>query len=365
MNTAHTVCDFSPESVGRADRVVQQLTGLSRAGVRGLFDHGCVRVNRDVCTNSAARAANGDLIEVQHDPHRRYKEMPTIKADPAFDVLFEDEHLIVVNKAAHVLTVPTTGEGAGGEEAGKTLVHALNRHINRGRKGARRVFVVHRLDRGTSGVLVFGKSQKIASQLKSQFAAHKPERVYLAIVAGMMEKKKGTIESHLATDLDLNRYSTKDADKGELAITHYEVVKGSRDEATKRRSDKGKRANTQHSVLSTQCYSVVRVQLETGRRNQIRVHFAEAGHPVLGDPRYRPDLAQTNPKWKHKRLALHAASLEFMHPVTGKVTKFEAKMPAEFVAMAGSMPPSRGMDRPRADERGEPRRTQKKGKRDK
>jgi 23S rRNA pseudouridine1911/1915/1917 synthase len=199
---------------------------------------------------------------------------------------------------------------------GKTLLDALERHVNRGKppKLRRKLYVVHRLDQGVSGVLVIAKNAATAEQLKKQFAAHKPQRLYIAIVNGAMQQTSGTFRSNLATDYSLNRYSTKRPNHGELAITHYQVTKAGRD------------------------FTIVEVQLQTGRRNQIRVHFAEAGHPVLGDPRYprelrdddQPQASSSHPKWRGKRLALHAHSLEFEHPVTGKPMRFAASIPAEF-----------------------------------
>jgi 23S rRNA pseudouridine1911/1915/1917 synthase len=306
---------------------VQSLTGLSRAGVRGLLDHECVRVNDAVQAQGQIMLHPGDHVSVRHDPHTRLRARPRVKDDPAFRILFEDEHLLVVNKAAHVLTVPT--------ESGKgnTLIEALERHINHDRppRARRHLHVVHRLDRGVSGVLVIARRADVATALKNQFAAHKPQRLYIAIVNGLLESKSGTFRSHLATDASLNRYSTKKPGGGELAVTHYEVMG--------------------HARGAT----VVRVRLETGRRNQIRVHFAEAGHPVLGDPRYpregaaltpprqpgrrkgstmRPAqnaaLTSSHPKWKARRLALHARSLAFEHPITREPMRFEAELPQEF-----------------------------------
>lgn len=321
--TLRTTCDFTgvgedAAANGRLDRVVQQLTGLSRAGIRGLFDHDCVTVNGEVCTNSATIAQQGDQVEVRHDPQRRYKEKPRAWSDPAFEIVFEDEHLLVVNKAAHVLTVPT------GKKITGTLVHVLQKYLDSTRRDKRgkprRPYIVHRLDRGVSGLLVFGKSQVVAAKIKDQFADRKPERTYIAIVAGELENRRGTFRSHLATDANLNRYSTPDEDKGELAITHYETI------------------GTAHGA------SIVQVKLETGRRNQIRVHFAEAGHPVLGDPRYPRDNpgagASKHPRWNARRIALHASSLGFKHPLTGKPLRFEAPLPREFEAFGASHVPS-------------------------
>ena len=285
----------------RADLLVQELTGLSRSATRGLFDHGCVRVNDVSVTKPQQRLHTGDCIAVSYDPSRRYKPKPMPNRDSAFELLHEDDHLVVVNKSPHVFTVPTP------REKGKTLLEAVERHVN-GRQSARsprQVVVVHRLDRGVSGVLVFAKERRVAADLMKQFAAHTPRRLYVAIVHGHLNSQKGTFRSHMATGRTLKRYSTRNPSRGELAITHYEV--------------------TGHARGA----SMVRVQLETGRRNQIRVHFAEAGHPVLGDRRYRPDLA-SHPHWKAKRLALHAASLEFVHPITGRSMKFQTPLPREF-----------------------------------
>jgi 23S rRNA pseudouridine1911/1915/1917 synthase len=339
----------------RLDRAVQTLTGLSRSQVRGLLDHACVRVNGEEAPAANAMLAVGDRVEVRYNPHTRYHEKPKPRDDPAYRLLFEDQHIIVVNKAAHVLTVPTPGG------KGKTLIDAVQRALDRApQRGAissrgksRQLHVVHRLDLGVSGVLVIAKTPDAAERIRRQFASHKPERVYIAIVSGEMQSKRGTFRSHLATDMMLNRYSTRKAGKGELAITHFEVMRAARGA------------------------TAVRVRLETGKRNQIRVHFAEAGHPVLGDPRYPlegsrvggggrierggrggpiergggggpiergggagggggPRKREATPttsrhqRWKARRLALHAHTLAFEHPITGEPLRFHADLPREF-----------------------------------
>jgi len=164
---------------------------------------------------------------------------------------------------------------------------------------------VHRLDRDVSGLLVVALSLEIAEKLRDQFAERKPQRRYEALVAGSMELDSGTFRSFLATDEHLNRHSVPTADQGELAITHYKVL--------------------QRFPDATQ----VSVTLETGRRNQIRVHFSEQGHPVLGETRYRRDEAK-HAKWPWKRLALHACELGFRHPRTGRELNFNSRLPPEF-----------------------------------
>lgn len=288
------------EQAGRVDRVVQLITQRSRADIRGMFDHDCVFLNGEPCPEAGTIVAVGDQVEVKYDAHTRYKEKSRPPLDRAYSLVFEDEHLIVVDKAAHVLTVPTDHGEA------NTLIDAVSRYLAHQRRQPR-AFAVHRLDRGTSGLLVFGKSRQIAEQLQEQFRLRKPDREYRALVAGIVEPACGTFESRLSTNSGLQRYSTGHWEEdSEHAITHYW---------------------TERIVRGT---TYVRVMLETGRRNQIRVHFAEAGFPVLGDERYEPKKAQHR-AWTAARLALHAAILGFTHPVTGKPVRCESPLPQEFV----------------------------------
>lgn len=289
------------EEAGRADLVVRRLTGKSRAEVRGLFDHHCVSINGQPCGEAGTPVAEGDRIEVRFDPHTRYHEKAKPRADAAFRVVFEDAHLIVVDKSAKVLTVPTE------RSQSKTLVDAVSRYLSHGRRAVR-ALVVHRLDRGTSGLLVMAKSSAVAGRLQTELRSRKLEREYLAVVAGHVADDSGTIESRLDTDKSLNRFSRDEDDEdegGQIAVTHFEVV----------HRPKGATA--------------LRVRLETGRRHQIRIHFAEKGHPVLGDRRYRPDQSY-HAWWVAGRLALHAAKLAFRHPITGQILRFESPPPAEF-----------------------------------
>ena len=284
------------EGSGRLDQIVRDLTGRSRSDIRGMFHHQCVRLNGVICQEPGVSVKPGDAIVVRHDPHTRYHEPPPERHNSAFRTVFEDEHLIVVDKTAAILTVPTDhGES-------NTLLGALNVYLGR-RRG--RASVVHRLDRGTSGLLVFAKNTRIANELISQFRVRKAEREYAAIVSGVLSQQTGTFSTHLGTTKSLQRYSTDDEDEGEIAITHYQVER----------------------TLADSTY--VRVRLETGRRNQIRVHFADAGHPVLGDERYRTDQS-FHPGWRANRLALHAAILGFDHPRTKEALRFESPLPEEF-----------------------------------
>ena len=294
MTTLSTTIDAA--SAGRVDLVVRQLSGASRSQVRGLVDQGCVSINGAPCETSAEPVAAGDLVSIRYDPTQRYHEKKKRQDDRTFGISFEDDHLIVVNKSAGLLTVPTD------KNESNTLVERLSIYLSHSRR-IRKPWVVHRLDRDVSGLLVFGKHKPIADQLIKQFKRRKPQRIYAAIVAGVMSRDDGTFRSHLATDKSLERFSTRPSRKTEEAITHYRV--------------RGRMSDT----------TLVEVTLDTGKRNQIRVHFADAGHPVLGDPRYKTKQAM-HPRWIRKRIALHAKSLGFEHPVTGQAMTFESPLPA-------------------------------------
>lgn len=284
---------------GRIDRLVQELVGGSRSQIAGMLEQGCVERNGGIVAEGWIRLREGDRVRIQYDTRQRYTPKPRPRSHHGFAVLFEDRDCIVVDKAPELLTVPTR------REERNTLVHEVSRYLQRSHQG-REAFVVHRLDRGVSGVLVLGKSEPVAAALRDQFAERKPDRRYLAIIAGHFDAKQGTFRSYLATDPDLNRFSTDDEEIGQLAVTHYRVLESLSDA------------------------SLIEARLETGRRNQIRVHFAEAGHPVLGDPRYGGTTAH-HPRWRYRRIALHAKSLSFRHPVSGKPMRIESHYPTELV----------------------------------
>jgi 23S rRNA pseudouridine1911/1915/1917 synthase len=206
-------------------------------------------------------------------------------SDLRVTILYEDADLIVIDKAAGLLTV------ASPTETEETVVAVLNR----------RVHVVHRLDRDSSGVLVFAKDADMRERLQALFAAHEIDRIYVAIIHGRLAEPIGTFRSYLTEDRSLHVKSTDDARKGKDAITHY------------------------RTLASGDRYSMLEVTLETGRRNQIRVHMAEAGHPIVGDTMY--GKGRENPLG---RLALHARLLGFVHPGTGKRLVFTVPIPEAF-----------------------------------
>jgi 23S rRNA pseudouridine1911/1915/1917 synthase len=279
--------------------LIQSHLKVHRATAQELLKDGLVSVNGRVVRQLHWRLSPGDLLEIEYvpQPAAAPSKRKAARREP-FEIAYDDEHLMLVVKPAGLLTVPTP------KRERNTLISNINQWLDRQQRGTQ-AYCVHRLDRGVSGLLVFAKSLDIAHALRSQFQARKPQRKYAAIVAGRLSSARGTFRSHLATDEALNRYSTGDPNVGELAITHYEVIDQFSDAA------------------------IVSVQLETGRRNQIRVHFAEAGHPILGDPRYRAQDARHR-HWPYSRLALHAESRGLKHPVTGEPLQYVAPWPQEF-----------------------------------
>jgi tRNA pseudouridine32 synthase/23S rRNA pseudouridine746 synthase/23S rRNA pseudouridine1911/1915/1917 synthase len=209
------------------------------------------------------------------------------------EILYEDDCFIVIDKPAGLLTVGTETNKT------KTAYYVLTDYIRKGNpKSKNRIFIVHRLDQWTSGVLIFAKSEEIKFRLQEQWKD--TQKKYLAIVHGKLNKKEGTITSYLAENKAFVVYSTKDPAKGKLSHTAYKVLK------------------------ETKQFSLLEVNLLTGRKNQIRVHFADIGHPVAGDRKYgKADDGL-------KRLALHAKSISFKHPTTGKQMTFESPTPSYF-----------------------------------
>ncbi len=216
----------------------------------------------------------------------------------AFELVHEDEDVVVVDKAAGVLTVPTP------RRERVTLIDEVSRYLSRSPRITKEAFVVHRLDRETSGLVVFGKSPRARDRLCERWSDH--ERSYAAVVAGVVVDDEGTISSRLVTDpRSLNRRSSGN-DEGEDAVTHFRVL-----------------ARIDGATL-------LAVVLQTGRRNQIRVHLRERGHPILGDDRYG-GLGRHR-RWDDGRLGLHAQVLGFAQPRTLRPLRFDTGLPASFSA---------------------------------
>lgn len=215
-------------------------------------------------------------------------------------IIHEDRDIFVVDKPPGLLTMGTDTEKS------RTAYFILTDYIRKGSaKSKKRIFIVHRLDRDTSGILIFAKSEEAKFCLQSQWKETKKK--YLAVVHGKCEKRSETITTYLAENKAHGVYSTSDSRKGKLSHTAYKVLKETKD------------------------FALLEVDLLTGRKHQIRVHLAGIGHPVVGDQRYG--------KWNkaHKRLALHARSISFRHPFSGEQLTFETKVPVYFNTLVGNL----------------------------
>jgi len=226
--------------------------------------------------------------------------------DIPIEIVFEDDHLLVVDKPAGMVVHPAAGNYDG------TMVNALLHHCNgrlSGIGGVARPGIVHRIDKDTSGLLVVAKTDPAHEGLAAQFANHSIERRYSAIVAGLPKTGSGTVDANLArSTADRKKIAIVSVGRGKRAVTHWRLVE------------------TLKQAALMEC------QLETGRTHQVRVHMASVGHPLLGDPVYGRSRAEHRDvlrRLEFERQALHAARLGFVHPVTGGALTFDSPIPSD------------------------------------
>nr|WP_041685495.1 RluA family pseudouridine synthase [Erythrobacter litoralis] len=291
--------------VGRLDKALAEASGLSRERVKALMQGGAVLVDGDPATNPSAKGSEGTPYTITLPPTVDPEAQPQ---DIKLDVVFEDEHLLVVNKPAGMVVHPAAGNPDG------TLVNALLHHCRgqlSGINGVARPGIVHRIDKDTSGLLVVAKTDNAHEGLAAQFAEHTINRRYLALCAGHPNPAEGTIEGRIGrSERDRKKMAPlpEDSSRGKHAVTHYKTLRRLRDCA------------------------LIECRLETGRTHQVRVHCQSIGHPLLGDPTYGRDPKGLRPILKElgfARQALHAAMLGFEHPVTGQWVEFTADLPAD------------------------------------
>ena len=290
---------------GRLDKALAEATGLSRERVKGLIAGGMVAIGGSLAKSGSAKLSGGEDYRITLPPP---EPLETIAQDIPLEVVFEDAHLLVVNKPAGMVVHPAAGNPDG------TLVNALLHHCEgqlSGINGVARPGIVHRIDKDTSGLLVVAKSDAAHEGLAKQFADHSITRRYLAVCAGHPNPPAGTVSGRLGrSDKDRKKMAVlpDDSSRGKHAVTHFETI---------RRLD--------HAAL-------IECRLETGRTHQVRVHCASIGHPLLGDPVYgrtpKP-LRATLQQLQFARQALHAARLGFKHPISGESLDFCAELPVD------------------------------------
>jgi 23S rRNA pseudouridine1911/1915/1917 synthase len=297
----------------RVDRALAAaVPTLSRERLKALIASGAViGPSRSPVRDPAAKAEAGGVYEIRvPEPAAAHNE----PQDIALDIVFEDEHLLVVDKPAGLVVHPAAGNRDG------TLVNALLHHCAgrlSGIGGVARPGIVHRIDKDTSGLLVVAKTDRAHEGLAAQFARHDIHRLYLAIVAGVPNPPRGTVDAPLArSSADRKKMAIVADGRGKRAVTHYRLVRRLRDSAL------------------TEC------RLETGRTHQVRVHMASLGHPLLGDPVYgrtRPEHRDLLKNLNFRRQALHAAELGFVHPVSKENLSFKSPLPSDIQELFGAL----------------------------
>ena len=317
----------------RLDKWLSSKVDLSRARVTALIEAGEVRANGAIVTNSSTRI-RPDIEYAVHVPPP-VDDTPQPENIP-LEILFEDDHIIVVHKPTNMTVHPAPGSRSG------TLVNALLHHCKdslSGIGGVLRPGIVHRIDKDTSGVLIVAKTDKAHQYLSKQFAKHSIHRRYICFARGGPTPREGRIESRIARSAhDRKKMAVvrqtfgnmEASDHGRHAITNYKLIKGY-----------GQRPN---AAVGTPLISQIECRLETGRTHQIRVHMAHISCPLLGDPLYGKQRAFKTAKSEAeialkdalaglKRQALHAAELGFIHPETREEMRFEAPMPEDMVRL--------------------------------
>jgi 23S rRNA pseudouridine1911/1915/1917 synthase len=289
----------------RLDRALAAaLPALSRERLKALISSGSVKnQSGNAIRDPAAKAAAGEAYEVHVPPPAEAHNLPQ---DIKLDVVFEDEHLIVVDKPAGLVVHPAAGNLDG------TLVNALLHHCAgqlSGIGGVARPGIVHRIDKDTSGLIVAAKDDRTHEGLSAQFARHSIHRAYHAIVAGIPSPASGTIDAALArSSANRQKMAIVEGGRGKRAVTHYRLVTVLREAA------------------------LVECRLETGRTHQVRVHMTSIGHPLLGDPAYgrtRTAHRETLKSLNFQRQALHAAELGFLHPISKENLSFKSAIPSD------------------------------------
>ena len=269
------------------DFLLATLKDKSRTTIKSYLSHRQVAINDMPTSQFNAPLHRGDRVTINFTTgykifrHRRLR------------IIFEDEFLIVVDKGYGLLSMATKNEKT--ETAYRIVSDYVKTNDPEGH-----IFIVHRLDRDTSGVMIFAKRQRIQELLQRNWNDAVIERKYMAVVEGCVEPQEGEVKSYLKENAAMQVYSTQNPEEGQLAITRYKTVAGY-----------GR-------------FSLLEVQLETGRINQIRGHMPDLCHPIIGDRKYG---SECNPIG---RVALHAASLRFKHPITGQMLHFESNLPEKF-----------------------------------
>ena len=272
------------EKEGELLDYLYQHLDMPKKRIKQYLTHGSIYVNNHKTTKYNERIIPGMNIVIALEKANS-KTLP-------FDILFEDAHIIVVNKPSGLLTIATD------KEKEKTLYHIVREYVVGNNKRAK-IFIVHRLDKDTSGIVIFAKDEKTKNTLQEHWNEYVSLREYVAVVHGKLQKKQDRIVQYLKETKTNLVFVSKEKD-GKEAITNYEVIK------------------------ETDAFSLLKIKIETGRKNQIRVALASINHPIVGDKKYSKEKETEN------RLYLHANRLKLYYPEIKKEILFETQTPNEF-----------------------------------
>ena len=268
------------------DFIMEKMHGISRNRAKALISNRVVLVNNAITTHPLTELKAGQVVQLDRSKHKKAFHSNDI------DIVYEDPYLLVVDKRPGLLSMSNNTRQ-------QTVQTVLNRYLEKG-GGRNTSHLVHRLDRDTSGLMVYAKDVQTQQSLIDGWQHLVTDRRYLALVEGELESQRGRIQSWLTEGKRFITHSSPVDNGGKFAVTHYNVLE------------------------SSNGYSLVECKLETGRKNQIRVHMADLGHPVVGDHKYGSEIDPM------RRLGLHAYMLCFTHPVTGKHLNFETPLPVSF-----------------------------------
>ena len=255
--------------------------------LKSMLRHNQFAINNMPTTRYDAEVHAGDAFSVNFD--QSFKVFKHFRVE----LVYEDEHILVINKGYGLLSMGTDNKKDG-------TAYSIMREYVKFHNPLAKVFIVHRLDRDTSGLMMMAKTMQAKEILQHNWNNMVLNRKYVAVVEGLVEQKEGVIKSYLAENSQYEVYSTDDPSRGQLAVTRYKCLKASK------------------------TYSLMEVELDTGRKNQIRVHMKDLGHPIAGDRKYGAAHSPIN------RLALHAQTLRFVHPITRREMNFSTPIPIRF-----------------------------------
>lgn len=269
--------------------LMEKMPQNSRNNIKSLLTQRRVMVDDVIVSQYNAPLKEGQIVSITKTKITKHKL-------EGVSIVYEDNDILVVEKERGILSVATQNERE------KTAYNILKNYLKE-KNPKDKIFVVHRLDRDTSGVMIFAKSEKAQDILQTTWNDSVKERNYVALVEGNVKKDSDTIISYLAENKAMITYSTANEEEGKKAVSHYKVLKRNKN------------------------YSLLEVNIETGRKNQIRVHMQDLGHSVVGDKKYG---STKNPI---KRLGLHAHTIVFKHPITKEVLSFTSKIPEAFLSL--------------------------------